>query len=132
MYALLPNKNKRTYIRLFRIVQQLVLWADNSITTFNPPESFTTDFEAGAVAAIQSVFPTTRNRGCLFHFGQCIYRQIQTCGLKGEYEKNLELTKKLRVLLAFAYVPVNEVRDLFKSLEESKYFPTGEDVQKVI
>jgi hypothetical protein len=41
------------------------------------PERFLIDFERGVKNAIERNCPNIQVKGCNFHFGQCIWRQIQ-------------------------------------------------------
>ena len=48
------------------------------------PEFFLSDFQIGFMNAAQSVFPKASIFGCLFHFGQMVWRRMQKAGLQGE------------------------------------------------
>lgn len=43
--------------------------------------------------------------GCFFHFGQCIWRNIQSVGLKKKYQEDKSFHLNVRKLLALAFVP---------------------------
>jgi hypothetical protein len=70
-----------------------------------------TDYENAAINAFKDNFPNNQNRGCFFHFTQCLYRRIQSnADLKREYE-NPQNSNFLIVhqLAALAFVPVRDV-----------------------
>ena len=64
LYALLPNKTKQTYVRLFRL---LINVSRANRLQFNPEEIFI-DFEIAVIEAINYILPLTQVHGCLFHF----------------------------------------------------------------
>ena len=115
VYALLPDKSETTYIKFLEAVKN-----------FDPsffPSSITTDFEPAMIKATKHVFPNTIQKGCFFHFSQCIVRKIQACGLKQQYETDAEFALKLRMLCALAFVPVEGVVDAFEALCDNEVFP---------
>lgn len=68
LFALLSDKSEDTYNHLFG---QLKLMHPGIA-----PTSIMTDFERSAFIATQAEFPNIQNRGCFYHFNQCIYRKI--------------------------------------------------------
>ena len=68
VYALLPNKTGQTYRGLLRQLLEL----EQGLR----PTSVLTDYEIGAVAAIQEVFPQTVVLGCFYHLAQYIWRTV--------------------------------------------------------
>ena len=108
LYALLPDKTEATYVRLLQQVKQL-----------QPdvyPETFMTDFESAIVSAIRQEFPTAKNRGCFFHFTQCIFRRIQAEGLQRRYETDVDFAMKMRLLSALAFITTEDVVEAFEVL----------------
>ena len=47
--------------------------------------------------------------GCLFHFGQCIWHQIQSLGLRKKYLEDKSFHFNVKKLIALAFVPVSDV-----------------------
>lgn len=68
IYALLTNKRKHTYIE--------VLMQINILMPGLHPKTVMTDFEVAQVAAFTEVFNVIINRGCFFHFSQCLWRHL--------------------------------------------------------
>ncbi|CAF4285239.1 unnamed protein product [Rotaria socialis] len=47
------------------------------------------DFEAATRKSINSLFPNILHKDCLFHFGQCTWRQIQSLELQMKYQEDV-------------------------------------------
>ncbi len=47
--------------------------------------------------------------GCLFHFSQCISRQIQSKGLSTKYQEDEDFYLDVKRLIALAFVPVVDI-----------------------
>ena len=82
------------------------------------PNSITVDFEKAAISSIEKNSPNSHTSGCFFHFGQCLWRKIQACGLQNWYNepRNAFLIKNLTAL---AFVPKEDVIDVFNKLMAS-------------
>ena len=77
-YALLPNKQKRTYQRLFHLFnEKFPTWK---------PESFCLDFEIAVISVLSNLYPDAKLHGCNFHLNQSIWRKVQELGLSVEYK----------------------------------------------
>jgi hypothetical protein len=48
------------------------------------------DFELGLKNGLSVSFPNININYCNFHFGQCIWRKIQSIGMSGIYNENAE------------------------------------------
>ena len=46
------------------------------------PQRVTCDFELALIKSIKFHFPTATIKGCLFHFGQCIWKNVNINGFK--------------------------------------------------
>ena len=55
------------------------------------PTQVMIDFEIAAKQAFEYAFPIVRIKGCLFHFGQTMFKKLINVGLKQEYLENEEL-----------------------------------------
>ncbi|KAJ8686222.1 hypothetical protein QAD02_022016 [Eretmocerus hayati] len=49
------------------------------------PTRILSDFEMAIINASKSMLPGVPNKCCFFHFGQALYRKIQSLGLQEEY-----------------------------------------------
>lgn len=114
VFCLLPDKKQKTYEKLLEI-----LCEKNSLN----PTTIMTDYETALINAFTKQFPNTEMRGCFFHFSQCIYRKIQTSGLKRKYESDADLALKLKLLSALAYIPTKYVVTAFEQMIRSVEFP---------
>lgn len=122
LYTLLPDKTKNTYIRLLQKLKELM--------PGTTPRTILTDFEYAMIEAVAQEFPRSRQRGCFFHFTQCIFRKIQSEGLKQRYETDAEFALKLRLLSAIAFVPAANVVDAFEILCDENVLPA--EAQRVV
>ena len=80
--------------------------------------SITEDFEKATINAIRTNFPQVSVYGCFFHFGQCLWRKIQSIGLQTWYN-NPENALLIRHLQALAFVPLDDVPVLFEQFLQS-------------
>lgn len=117
VYALLPNKKKKTYKELL----QALLDLEPSLS----PDTVITDFEQAAIKAFTSVFPHAEQHGCFFHFAQAIFRKIQFYGLQARYEIDSNFALQMRHLSALAFVPPDYVAEAFDQLVESELIPAA-------
>lgn len=116
IYALLCNKTKDSYVRLFTKIKEL----GKNFTLI--PSSILTDFEQAAHRAIEKVFPRAEVVGCFFHLSQNLWRKIQkTPGLVAKYKEQDEIRKHCKFLLALAFVPVRDVPFAFEILKEDGF-----------
>ncbi|KRY26610.1 Retrovirus-related Pol polyprotein from type-2 retrotransposable element R2DM, partial [Trichinella spiralis] len=74
------------------------------------PETIICDFETALIPVIQGYFPNTRVQGCYFHFYQAVHRKVGELGLKTRYRMEEATRRKIRMLLATAFLPVPGVR----------------------
>jgi len=68
VYALLPNKSQKTYVHPLNQLKKF-------ISTLSP-KLIMSDFEIASVNAFKEVFPNLKQKGCHFHFSQCVWRKI--------------------------------------------------------
>jgi hypothetical protein len=113
VYALMSSKSEEIYTRMF---QELNDYANDNNIILNP-KFIITDFEKASINASGREFPSSINKGCLFHFGQNIWRKIQEVGLAGKYGSDIKLSLKLRHLVALAFVPSTDIARYFDTLK---------------
>ncbi|CAM4830841.1 unnamed protein product [Rotaria magnacalcarata] len=104
VYGLLVGKKTTDYDHFFRRIMD----EDDF-----DPETILSDFEAATIKSINSLFPNIVHKGCLFHFGQCIWRQIQSHGLQKKYQEDKSFHLGIKKLIALAFVPVLDVIKAF-------------------
>lgn len=108
-YALLPDKQESTYIRLFTLLKKLVKWN---------PKTFTIDYESACISAIRKCFEDIKLFGCNFHFNQCLWRKVQSIGLSTLYVQNELVRRHVRMCAALAYLPPEYVDEGWLSIME--------------
>lgn len=121
VYALVRRKTQSVYERIFRAIRTA---GEDRGLQFQPA-NFLTDFEVGLMAAITTQLPDTQQRGCFFHFCQCCFRHIQALGLQRTYRTNNAHRILLRVTLALAFLPENQIVATFQRYSEliQQYVP---------
>ena len=113
VYAALPNKTFDTYDSL---LNELILYAQcNQITL--APKSILIDFEIAAYKAFSKNFPMPRIKGCQFHFGQNIWRQIKKKGLIS-HSKSDEARRQIANILSLPLLPPQEIDTAFCCIVE--------------
>lgn len=111
LYALLPNKSREMYNRLF-----------NQMKTLRPnmmPRTIMIDFERATLQAVTDAFPTATVNGCFYHLRQNILRKIQSEGLQVQYQTNRDVELQARMIAAIAFVPLANVENAFESLQDT-------------
>lgn len=111
VYVLSSDKSKPTYREVFDTLKK-------SRPNLNP-RLIVTDFELAAVNTARVAFPGSRIQGCNFHFNKNIIHQLGQKGLKTRYEKDIEFAHEIRMLMALAYVPVDQVVEAFEYFERN-------------
>ncbi|XP_065318870.1 uncharacterized protein LOC135926865 [Gordionus sp. m RMFG-2023] len=109
IYALLPDKNRGTYIELFQIILQFCSMKN---IRFNPRFG-QTDYEAAAISALRFVFPNMSIKGCFFHYSQALWRKCQALGLVSGYLHNTTIHQVVRRMTTLPFCKeehISEVR----------------------
>ena len=114
VYALLPGRSEEVYRGFLDRVVQL----SNGLN----PVSIMTDFEMAAIRAMQRQFPTVEVTGCMFHFGQCVWRKLQSEGMAARYNAEPDFAGMVKQMLALAFVPVTDVVQTYETLTEPDEF----------
>lgn len=100
-YALLPNKQRATYEKLFRAIKNLQPELQ--------PNSISCDFEAAILKSVSEVFPNAQIHGCFFHLAQNMKKHLCSLGLINNYNTNAEFALFARMITALAFVPVQDI-----------------------
>ncbi|KRY25872.1 hypothetical protein T03_4439, partial [Trichinella britovi] len=94
-----------TYSRIFEVLHSKA----EELGVQLEPAKFVCDFETALIPAIQGNFPNTQVQGCFFHFCQAVLQQVGRLGLRNDYINNQEIRKKVKMLMALAFLPVHLV-----------------------
>lgn len=111
IFALLPDKQESTYKIMLEIIKK---WCPSW-----SPELVKVDFEASMMTAIKSTFPQTQISGCSFHFGQCLWRKIQTLGLVKDYREDEAVKQTCKMCAALAYLPPHCIQEAWMMILQS-------------
>ncbi|XP_071092788.1 uncharacterized protein [Haliotis cracherodii] len=110
VFCLLPNRQRQTYERLFRLLKGAVHQSTDSPLQ---PQIIQTDFEVAAIRAIETLFPDGDVRGCFFHYSQALWRKVQRLDFNAFYQQNPEVNAWVSGAAAVPLLPVNLVQDTF-------------------
>jgi hypothetical protein len=105
LFCLLPDKKTSTYHRLISLLK---LKAADLELKFDPT-TLIVDFEVTVHNVVRDLLPTTNIKGCLFHFGQALYRNLQGLGLASLYKTSDDVRKWFRMYIGLAFLPVAHV-----------------------
>jgi hypothetical protein len=111
VYCIARNKNRQTYDRIFAYLRD----RRNDLD----PLSITVDFEQAAMDSLREYFPNAAIHGCLFHFGQCLFRKIQSLGLQPWYMAHSDNSDIIKQFQALAFVPPELAPESFQALVAS-------------
>ena len=77
------------------------------------------DFERAALNSLTQNFPTAQIYGCFFHFGQAIWRKIQSLGFQQRYQNDVEFGLMIKQFQALALIPTVDVIPCYEELVDS-------------
>ncbi|CAF1202206.1 unnamed protein product [Rotaria sp. Silwood1] len=113
VYALMSVKSETLYQRLF---QELNEWAEENGLELKP-DFVLTDFEKASINAVKSEFPSAKSKGCHFHLGHNVYRQIQDAELTKKACKRSDFGLLIRHIPALAFLRPLEIPDGFDAVK---------------
>ncbi|KRZ86593.1 hypothetical protein T08_7341 [Trichinella sp. T8] len=113
VYCLCTGKDIKTYGYIFQALMDKAAALEVDLN----PETIICDFETALIPAIRGYFPNTRVQGCYFHFCQAVHRKVGELGLKARYRTEEPTKRKIRMLLATAFLPVPHVNTGVSLLE---------------
>lgn len=113
-YALLPNKTRRTYDKLFTGIKDI--WPDFS------PETISVDFEQAAISSAVAAFPRCSIHGCFFHLVKNLKKKLGDMNMIRNYNNDAEFALAARCIAALAFVPIGRLGDAVEELED--HLPT--------
>ena len=70
-------------------------------------------------SAIENTLPETNVRGCLFHYGQCIWRKVAELGLKELYSSDSDFERLVRRICGFPFLPLEKIDEAWLELFET-------------
>ena len=106
-FCLLPNK--KCYGTLFSVLKGLL---DDATC----PEKTMVDFEKGVHNRVVEFFPGVTISGCLFHFKQCVRRNMSERGCLTLYNDDVEFQQLVAMIYCLPFVPPDAVVDTYDSV----------------
>ena len=110
IYALLPDKTRVTYDRMWRMIENL------RPQQFNP-DRVSCDFEEALFNSVTLAYPNANIDGCFFHFVKNFYKHIVENQLKDLYVNDAQFALTARMIPALAFVPPNDLDIVFAALQ---------------
>lgn len=110
LYALLTNKLRSTYDKLFSMVQE--------IQPKRHPEAIYGDLEVGNFKSLQEHFPGAENRGCFYFTWQNLHKIVTFFGLSRQYNNDVDLALKDKKISALACVPFEYMTEAIKNISD--------------
>ena len=100
-HALLPNKRRATYIEMLTELQ----WLTHNAM----PHSLMTGFESSILIALNQIYRSIPQVGCLFHLAKNVSRRVQDIRLQQNYLTDLLFRGNISMIPAFSFLPVQDV-----------------------
>lgn len=100
VFALLPRKNKTTYVKLLKAVGREVKYQ---------PAKLLMDLEKAMITAVEETMPDTSVLVCSFHWKQCILREVGLKGLKKLQNESTNFDTLVHLIYVLQFVPPAEV-----------------------
>ena len=114
---MLQYSASRTFLSITRYTDNISKCIDHQITL--SPSSVIVDFKVAVHNVVHSVFPNATLHGCLFHYGQALYRKLQELGLSSNrYSDHDAIMKWFRLFIGVAFVPSAQVTTAFALIKE--------------
>jgi hypothetical protein len=108
-YILCTDKTELMYDNIFEKIIS---------TVEHKPDYIVIDFEMGLLNSLTRKFPLTRLKGCVFHFGQSIWRKLQELGLGFEYKNNKNFKSIVKMYLHLTFVPEEKIMFEFEKISQ--------------
>ena len=112
VFCLMTKRRKQDYNAIFT---QLKLAAQRIGILLNRSRVMI-DFEKAVISSLQIFFTNTLIDGCLFHFGQSIYRNLVKFGFKVAYADKSEVRNWFKSLFCLSLIPEECVDEVWVSL----------------
>lgn len=115
VFTLMTSKREALYRRMLEILQEYCLEYGIDLC----PRYVLTDFEMAIINAVRVKLPMASHRGCLFHLGQIIYRNVQAKGLQRIYSSDGEFSLQVGQLVALAFLPPDDIPAAFDLVKDN-------------
>lgn len=115
IYALLPDKQEKTYVRLFQTLKRVM-----NIQI----QHYKADFELAALNAVSHVFPAVKKTGCYLHFIKGIWKKSKQMDISTEDDGK----RFVRYLTYLPLLPVEYIEEAWRTLITT--FSNVKNIQK--
>ncbi|CAF1249125.1 unnamed protein product [Adineta steineri] len=116
VFALLPDKFESTYLDLFSILIKKIMEISNIIRL----ECITIDYELAVKNVFCKHFPHVEVKGCLFHYGQALFRKFVSLNLTTPFKEDESLRLWFRSFAAIALLPETDMDEAIEYLRSIK------------
>ena len=97
------------------------------------PTTIFTDYETASIEAFHQAFPNARMKGCWFHFGQCVWRRIQSePDVLQRYGNDMAFQVQVKSLGSLSFVPPEDVVNAYETLARSPFFVQHESLHPIL
>ncbi|CAF1121885.1 unnamed protein product [Brachionus calyciflorus] len=108
LYALLPNKEKSSYERVFKFISKNVS---------NKPEFIVSDFEQAILNCVTKYYSKSKVSGCYFHLASNLWKKVSKKGLVKTYRLNENFRKFFKYLKVLPFVPLKDTIYAFEFIK---------------
>ena len=112
VWSFMKRRRTKDYIRLLKAL----IFEANKHGLILKPGQIMIDFELAAKLAFEKIFIGIIVKGCLFHFGQSLFRKFVALGLKTYYIDIKEVQEWFKSIFCLALIPINNVEQQFELL----------------
>jgi hypothetical protein len=120
IFALLPDKQSKTYEKLFDMLLKLKPGLD--------PVSISLDFELAVINSVQKYFKNAQIFGCFFHLTKNFRKKMGELHLLSIYANDSEFSIATKMIISLAFVCINDLDNAIDVL--SNYLP--EELQSML
>jgi len=101
IYALLPNKQEKTYDKLFDML--------NLLKPGLNPRSVSCDFELSVINTIKKKYPDAEIHGCLYHLTKNFHKKMNEMGFASRYKNDADFSIFIKMIVALSFVPIDNL-----------------------
>ena len=109
LHVFLSNKSQNLYSEVFIHIRGMIT---------KVPKIIVIDFERALLNSLDFIFHDSSLRGCNFHFGQMIWRKIQSLGMSMKYSTNTWERSVLRKCFVLAFFPIEYIHESFLLIQD--------------
>ena len=112
VWVYMKRRRTKDYIRVLNALKSAALHLGFSLN----PIQVMIDCELAAKKAFEQIFQQCTVKGCLFHFGQSLFKKFCAIGLKNDYLNIEEVQVWFKSMFCLALIPINNIEQQFELL----------------